>query len=224
MIQTLKAILFDHDGTLVDSEPTHFQLWVEVLRPYQVALTEELYKKHYAGMPTAANAVDINARFQLNVDALILAQAKNTVTREFLSTHAFPLMPEALEAIGFFKSHGLKLAVVTGANRVGIEATLRHYSLAHHFATVVSSDDTAKSKPAPDCYLLALQRLGLEAAECIAIEDTEHGLAAAFAAGVTCAAVPTPMSQHHDFSKAQASFSSLMAVARWCESQNTWPT
>ena len=81
---------------------------------------------------------------------------------------------------------------------------MRAHGLASHFAVVVSVDDVRHSKPAPDCYLLAIERLGLPAADCIAIEDTEHGVAAAAGAGISCLALPTAMSRHHDFTQAAA--------------------
>ena len=215
----IKAILFDHDGTLVDSEPTHFQLWAEVLRPYQVSLSEEQYKLHYAGVPTVANAIDIAKRFDLRVNSSILASAKNAATREFLSRSAFPLMPGAQESIEFFISCGLQLAIVTGAGRFGVDATLRAHALGTCFATVVSGDDVRNSKPAPDCYVLAMQRLALNPTECVAIEDTEHGVAAARSAGIACLAVPTPMSEHHCFASAQGTFGSLWEAAQWAASK-----
>ena len=71
------------------------------------------------------------------------------------------------------------------------------------------------SKPSPDCYLLAVANLGLEPEDCVAIEDTEHGVAAAAAAGVACLAVPNEMSKHHDFSRATQVFSDLVSAAAW---------
>lgn len=70
--------------------------------------------------------------------------------------------------------------------------------------TVVTGNDVPHSKPAPDVYLLALQRLGLTAAQCLAVEDTQHGVAAATAAGLRCVAVPTALSAHHRFDQAHA--------------------
>jgi len=98
----------------------------------------------------------------------------------------------------------LKLGVVTGANAQGVRATLEAHGLAHRFCISISGDDVVNSKPAPDCYLLAARRLGLDPGECLAIEDTEHGLRAALGAGMPCLALPTAMSQHHDFSGALA--------------------
>lgn len=211
----LRAILFDHDGTLVDSEPVHFRMWTTVLARYGVSLSEEQYKTHYAGVPTRANAVDLVQRFKLGEEPATLAHAKNLATRDFLLHEAFPLMPGVNEAVAEFRSAGLKLAVVTGAGSNGVHATLDANDLRRHFATVVSGDDVRASKPAPDCYLLALEKLGLHAADCLAIEDTQHGLEAASGAGIRCLAVPTPMSKHHNFQRATALLDSMHGAAAY---------
>jgi HAD superfamily hydrolase (TIGR01509 family) len=208
----LRAILFDHDGTLVDSEPVHFALWNTVLAKYRVHITEQHYKARHAGLPTRANAEDLAARFRLPVASAALAAEKNAATVAYLAHHAFPLMPGVVEAIGEFSALGLKLAVVTGANANGIRATLRAHALESRFCLTVSGDDVRHSKPAPDCYLFALERLGLRADECIAIEDTEHGLQAAAQAGIECIAAPTEMSRHHDFSRAAAVVKDMTAA------------
>ena len=193
-------------------------MWEEVLKPYQVHLSEDQYKLYYAGVPTGANALDIVKRFDLQVSPSVLASAKNAATRKFLSKNAFPLMAGVQESIAFFRSRGLKLAIVTGAGRFGVDATIRAHALDNCFATIVSGDDVRNSKPAPDCYLLAMQHLALNPGECIAIEDTEHGVAAASSAGVTCLAVPTSMSEHHCFASAAGIFRGLREAAHWVES------
>ncbi|MFC3853613.1 HAD family hydrolase [Salinispirillum marinum] len=200
----LRAILFDHDGTLVNSEPIHFDLWVTVLSRYGISLTEQQYKEHYAGVPTNANAIDVVRRFQIDVTPEAIAEEKNAATREFLRGNSFPLMNGALDAIMDFRERGLTLGIVTGAGFEGVDATLRANDLGSVFSAVVSGDDVSLSKPAPDCYLLAMKKLGVQASECVAIEDTQHGLKAAHAAGIRCLAVPTPMSMHHDFGDALA--------------------
>jgi len=211
----IKAIFFDHDGTLVDSEPIHYQLWRDVLAAHGVALSESLYRDCYAGIPTADNAVDLVARFAIDASPAALAEAKNLATRRFLAQHAFPLMPGVRDAVAQFHGAGMRLAIVTGAGADGVQTTMRQHSLTEFFETVVSGDDVGNSKPAPDCYLLAVSRLGLLPSECIAIEDTEHGVCSASAAGVACLAVPNEMSRNHDFSQATAVFDDLAAAASW---------
>ena len=211
----IKAIFFDHDGTLVDSEPIHYQLWRDVMAAHGVALAESLYRDCYAGIPTADNAVDLVARFALDATPTALAEAKNLATRRFLEQRAFPLMPGVRAALAQFQRAGMRQAIVTGAGSDGVRTTLRQHSLGDFFETFVSGDDVANSKPAPDCYLFAVRRLGLSPSECVAIEDTEHGVNSAAAAGVRCLAVPNDLSRQHDFGQASAVFADLAAAACW---------
>lgn len=212
---SLQALLFDHDGTLVDSEPLHHQFWVQALQPLGVHLSEEEYRLHDAGLPTSTNAVKMVARYQLDLDPAALAAAKHQAEADFLAKHAFPLMPGALEVLHSCQALGLRLALVTGSGRAGIAATLRVYGLESLFSAVVTREDVTHSKPAPDPYLLALQRLQLSAAQTLALEDTEHGVAAATAAGIRCVAIPNAMSQHHNFALAHSVQPSLNAAWAW---------
>ncbi|MDO9025646.1 HAD family phosphatase [Zwartia sp.] len=217
----LRAILFDHDGTLVDSEPIHYRLWTEVLNRYGVALTEEVFNTECAGMPTLTNATDLIKRYNLNLSAQQLAEEKHAVTNEFLADNAYPLMRGVNEAVHALLEAGLTLAIVTGANHHSVHATVRSYPFGKHFSFVISADDVEASKPAPDCYLLALDRLGLKAEECLAIEDTEHGLKAATQAGIPCLALPTSLSANHNFESATAVLEGMLEAVEYIRRQLT---
>jgi HAD superfamily hydrolase (TIGR01509 family) len=213
------AVLFDHDGTLVDSEGQHFALWNQVLAPYGFALTLAQYKDFYAGVPTDANARDLVERFGVSEAPEVLARLKNESAQAYLQTSAFPLMSGVRPSIAQLQAAHLRMGVVTGARAYAINATLRSHDLAAAFETVVSADDVVHSKPAPDCYLLALQRMGLAAQDVVAFEDTEHGVAAAIAAGLACVAIPTEMSANHDFSAATVTLPSMQDAVRWVLAQ-----
>lgn len=210
-----QAALLDHDGTLVESEGQHLALWNEVLEPYGFALTLAQYQDFYAGVPTDANAVDLVERFGVPEAPEVLARLKNARSQAYLQTAAFPLMPGVRESISRLRAAQLRLGVVTGARGYAIHATLRSHALAVAFETVVSADDVLRSKPAPDCYLLALQRMGVQPGHAVAFEDTEHGVAAAVAAGLACVAIPTEMSAGHDFSAATVTVPSMLDAVRW---------
>lgn len=172
----------------------------------------------FAGMPTIDNAQDLVARFQLKATVDELVAKKLEIAQVYLENKAFPLMAGAQDILDYFQQQPtLQQAIVTGAGASIVNATVRSYQLAPYFATIVSCDDVARSKPAPDGYLLALERLGLKAAECIAIEDTEHGVAVAVAAGIACLAIPNTQSQSHDFSKATAVLANLAAAQVWIQ-------
>ncbi len=90
-----------------------------------------------------------------------------------------------------------------------MERTLSLYGFEDYFSTVVAVEDVANSKPAPDCYLKALEEIGVAAGDAMAVEDTQHGLEAATSAGLRCVVIPTELSVNHDFSTASRVYSSL---------------
>ena len=213
---TIKAILFDHDGTLVDSEPLHYKMWETILDSYGIALEIEEYKQHYAGIPTTSNAARIIHNYpSLATTASALVTAKNSATQAFLSREAFPLTVGAKEALDYFLEKNLKIAIVTGAGVDGVKATIRSHNLQGHVKAVISGDDVECSKPAPDCYLLATQRLRVDSFECIAIEDTENGVNAAAKANIPCVVVSSSMSKHHDFRNAIKVLGNLNEATDW---------
>ncbi len=211
----IKAILFDHDGTLVDSETIHFEIWQELLKKYNVLLPEANYKTYHSGTPTPRNAEILVEQFNLSVSPIDLAKDKNRDTNIFLETSKFPLMPFVKDTIKYFHGLDLKLGVVTGAGRYGVDSTLKGHKLEKYFDVVSTSENVVNSKPDPAVYLFALKQLGISAEEAIAIEDTENGIKSAKAAGLICCAVKNEYSTSHDFSKADAIFENMDDAKVW---------
>lgn len=217
----LKAILFDHDGTLVDSERTHFQLWKELLMKHSVELTEQSYKEHHSGTPTPKNAEILIKQHALTIPLHELAAEKEDTTHVFLKNNTFPLMPHAKETIQYFHSKGIMLGVVTGAGKFGVLSTLKGYQLEQYFSVITTGEDVPHSKPDPAVYLLAMQKLGVNSDECIAIEDTENGIKSALAAGLKCCAVRNDYSKNHNLSEATVILNSLNEAKDWIIKQIT---
>lgn len=184
----ISTILFDFDGTLVDSEPLHFMMWQQVLSQYAFDFTLEQYQTYYAGMPTTGNAYDLVERFGVQADPLTLIQQKKAATKAFVDSHAFPLMLAVPEILEQLSAAGFQLGVVTGAARKTVMNTLSTHGLVDLFQVIISGEDVENNKPAPDCYLHALNQLGILANQAIAIEDSELGVGAAVNAGIYCRA------------------------------------
>jgi HAD superfamily hydrolase (TIGR01509 family) len=218
---SIKAILFDHDGTLVNSEGIHHSIWQQLLAGYGLELTDAEYKAYFVGVPSKESAVALVQRRGIAVDAAQLLVQKETLTKAYLKQQAFPLMPGAAEAVTAALAMGLKLGIVTGAGPDGLQATLCHYMWTHSFDVTVSADDVQRSKPAPDVYLLALSKLGFQSHEAIAVEDTATGVQSARAAGLPCVAVPHAHSAHQDFSAASYVAVSLADAMVWLKTQRT---
>ena len=216
MSGVVRAVLFDHDGTLVDSELTHYRMWANVLQPHGIAFTLDEYIEHHVGVPTPGNAARILSDYpSLPLTAADLVQAKQAATRAFLATNAFPLMPDARETLQYFAARGVQTGIVSGAAARVVASTVASHRLDELVSVVVSGHDVAANKPAPDCYRFAMRKLGVEPAECVAVEDTESGVAAAVAAGITCIAIASAMSKTHDFRHAAATVANLSEARAW---------
>ena len=215
-LNSVRAVLFDHDGTIVQSELTHYRMWADILRPHNVDFSLAEYVAHHVGVPTPGNAARILADYpSLPLTATDLVRAKQAATQAFLATDAFPLMPDARETLQYLVDKGLQTAIVSGAAGAVVAGTVASHRLEKYVSTVVSGHDVAANKPAPDCYLLATQKLRVDPAECIAVEDTESGVAAAVAAGIRCIAIASPLSKNHDFTQAAAIVTNLREVREW---------
>ena len=212
---TIKAVLFDHDGTIVDSEAIHFRLWDELLTSYGIPFPLSDFETRFVGLPSAQIAAHIVSDYKSPVDAETLFRKKSAMIQDYLVDNAFPLIDDALAVFQSLKAAGFTLGVVTGAPRLNIDSTIAAYDLATYFDTVVCGDDVLNNKPAADPYVLATKRLGLTPEQCIAIEDSETGLQAAVSAGMRCLTVETALTPHHDLQKSECHCKNLTEANAW---------
>jgi HAD superfamily hydrolase (TIGR01509 family) len=212
--QSFKAVFFDHDGTLVDSESVHMAIWQEVLARHSAILSNKFYADQCAGVPTSQTAELFVEKFQLRLTPTELIKTKREAEALRLAKNPYPLMPHAREIVTLFAKQQKILAVVTGAPIHAAQHSLNAHGLNLLIPRIFSGQETSRNKPAPDCYLLAMEQLGLLPHECIAFEDTEAGLEAATGANITCYAIPHTLSKGQNFSKATAVFESFDEASR----------
>lgn len=187
----IKAIIFDHDGTLVDSEPVHLSLWQDALRPFDCSIDAEDYSRNLSGHPTIKSAHWLVERFSLPITPETLFETKQQGLYNWLSQKAFPLMPDALNVVRGLHEKRVPLAVASGAGRVEVTRSLTFHGLMDYFPFVTTRDDAARNKPAPDIYLRAAELLEVAPEHCLAIEDSDSGQQSATAAGMHCLRLPT---------------------------------
>ncbi len=195
-MQKLKAVLFDLDGTLIDSEYFHYQCWMEILNKFGLSMPYEEWIKTYAGHPLPANCKRIKETFKLDMPLDELIDWRERLSQEGFSSKDINLMPYAAEALEYFKSKGLKIALVTASPRDNVKLIFERNGLGHYFDVMITRTDVAISKPDPESYLKACEQLGVEKEACLAFEDTLNGLRAAKAAGITCYAIQFDDTQH----------------------------
>jgi len=186
----LRAIVFDFDGVIANSEPLHFRAYREVLRAVGVDLTESDYYGKYLGYDDVGAFGAIAADSGLDWDRRHISELvrHKATTLEQLERHGAVLFPGAEAAIRVAAA-ACPIAIASGALGAEIRRVLDRARLTESFTAIVAAEDTPASKPAPDPYLRALMLLSrthgpLRADECVALEDSEWGLQSARAAGL----------------------------------------
>jgi HAD superfamily hydrolase (TIGR01509 family) len=182
----IRAIIFDHDGTLVNSEPVHWKCWNNVLNTYGHQLSQLDYKKFLSGIPSLTSANWLVGKFTLDASPESLLATKQKHLNKFLSGGAYPLMPQVIPLLEDLKSRGIAVGVASGADRTEVEHSLKFHGIDHYFRAVATKNEVKNNKPAPDVYLHAAMQLGVPPSECIAIEDSDNGEQSARAANMFC--------------------------------------
>lgn len=175
-----RALVFDFDGTLADTMPLHWRAWQGVLRRHGLSFSEERFYA-WGGVPARDIIRRLAEEQGLSVDASAVAKEKAEAYLELLA-EVRPIEP--VLAIARAHRGRLPMAIATGGRRWVVERVLTHLGIGDWFKALVCSEDVRRQKPAPDLFLEAARRLGVEPAACCGFEDTELGLAAIRAAGM----------------------------------------
>ncbi len=182
------AYLFDCDGTIVDSMPLHYVAWKTVLAEWGCKFDEELFYS-WGGMPVAEIIAALNVLEGLTMPADEIARRKEGMYYNILPD--LKAVPEVLEHIHM--SHGkIPFAVVSGSTRDSVTRSLETLGILDRFETLVCAGDYTKSKPDPEPFLIAAERLGVKPEDCLVFEDTDMGIQAATAAGMASVKVLQP--------------------------------
>lgn len=183
------AYLFDCDGTIVDSMPLHFVAWQTALAEWNCPFPEDLFYS-WGGKTVPEIITTLNVMHRLNMPVESLGIRKENLYFDLLPT--LKAVPEVLAHIDLHYGR-IPFGVVSGSHRESVIRSLTTVGLLDRFHTIVAAEDYAQSKPAPDGFLLAAERLGVMPEDCLVFEDTFLGLQAAEAAGMASVLVPSPM-------------------------------
>jgi HAD superfamily hydrolase (TIGR01509 family) len=186
-----EAVIFDCDGTLVDSMPAHFDAWCEALALYGAGgvFKEDVFFA-MGGRPTLDIVVELNDEYNLRLDPVAVAQAKRECFLKRL--HTVTLIDEVAQFAERLRGR-VPMAIATGGSRHVIEKTLKIVGVSDWFDEVVTADDVSEGKPAPDIFLKAAHLLGVDPTKCLALEDAPAGILAAQRAGMQVIAIPCPL-------------------------------
>jgi len=208
---SVRALVFDFDGLILDTETPEFLAWQEVFSAHGGSLTTADWAHVIGSMDSGWDpAVELGR------------QTGRTYTREELRARWKPrqvellgletVRPGVLELLKEARLRGIGLGVASSSPRWWVQGNLERLGIFGSFDVVATGDEVPRTKPDPAVYLLALERLGVPAGEALALEDSPNGVRAAQAAGMRCVAVPNDVSRHLDLSAADAVLGSLSGL------------
>jgi beta-phosphoglucomutase family hydrolase len=176
----VRGLVFDCDGTIADTMPLHYRAWVQALSEHRADFPEAMFYE-MAGIPTVRIIEILNERHGYNIPVQQAADHKESLYVSLVD-QVEPIEP----VVQLVKAYAgrLPMAVATGATRAICSKTLNSLHLLEHFRAIVTADDVANGKPAPDIFIEAARRLDVSPTECYAFEDADLGLQAARAAGM----------------------------------------
>jgi len=220
----IRAVLFDMDGLIVDTEPIHFKAFRAYMARHGIEMPESMMPQ-FLGYTEEDNLRDLKAEYELDTPLEEMVADRGAVYLDLIRSEPLKVLPGFWDLSAEVRRRGLKQAVVSSANGRQVEIVLGRLfeerpgdeSPASHFDAIVTGDDIENNKPAPDIYLLGAERVGIHPAECLAFEDTPPGVQAAASAGCTVVAVPNEYSRGLQFPGARAEIESLGDSAHYLD-------
>lgn len=193
----MKAVIFDFDGLILDTESAWFQAYHTIYAEHEVVLPIDLWVK---GVGTY-NAFDPHKHLE---QALGQSLSKEELEQRFQTNfkgilQGTELREGVVQYLESAREMGLRIGLASSSPNYWVEGYLNDYGIRHYFETLCTSDDVQHVKPDPELYLLALKRLEVEAKDAVAFEDSSHGAHAAVQAGVTCVIVPNSVTKLGEF-------------------------
>ncbi len=188
-IKQVKGVLFDLDGTLMDSEPLHFDSWKELLSGYGVALSHGNYLQSFAGVSIAENVKRLMNSIPIAEPIDVVMARREELYMRRLTSEPVRLMPFAAEILAWFKLARVPAGLVTSSSSREVALILSTGALPDIFKVVITRDDVDNYKPHPEPYEKASRLMGLRPEEYLVFEDTLSGVLAAKKAGLFCIGV-----------------------------------
>ncbi|GAA4977117.1 HAD family phosphatase [Algibacter aquimarinus] len=198
----IKAVIFDMDGVIIDSEPLHRYAYNEMFKDVNIEVSDTLYES-FTGQSTINICKKLCDLFQLKETPQYLVSLKRKhYEYVFDNDKDFDLIDGVLDLIKDYHANGLTLVLGSSASMPGIKRIFKRFNLNQYFKAKLSGADLKASKPHPEIFIKAAEASGFKRSECIVIEDSTNGVKAAYAAGIFCIGYNSLYSKNQDYSKA----------------------
>ena len=210
------AVIFDMDGTLIDSESADFEACQMLYGELGATLTLEHWANKVVGRLDGYDHLFAELVRESN-NGLVVADLWRRLHELWdITTQHISLMPGVDRLLPDLHADGVTLAVASASDRQWVSRWLTHFNLTPYFQTIATGDDITHNKPAPDIYHFTATQLGVQPERCLAFEDSVAGVQSAKSAGMTVIAVSSPIAQSFDFSRADHLISGLDSItAAW---------
>ncbi len=205
---SIRAIVFDFDGLILDTETPMRASWLEIFAKHEMNVSDTQWASLLgasADPPEAYELLEKHLGKPVDREAL----HRERLAREVELLASEQVLPGVRELVREAHAAALCLGVASSSEHAWVEKLLDQHQLLEAFDTIVCAEDVARTKPAADLFLKALERLSVAPEEAIAFEDSEHGVRAAKAAGIFCIAVPNGVTQCLPFDEADRVISSI---------------
>ena len=199
----MKAVIFDMDGVLVDSQPYHFKADIDTMAEYGVIKDQKFYEA-FAGTLTSDRMRILKDLFKLDIPVEEMVKKREDMILEIMAREDIKPVSGIPEFLKSIKNRGLKTAVASSSGYDLIGLILSRLGISEYFDSITSGNDVKRGKPDPDVFLLAAERIGAEPSECLVVEDSENGVRAAKAAGMTALGYVNPTSGNQCLDMADA--------------------
>jgi HAD superfamily hydrolase (TIGR01509 family) len=203
----LKALIFDFDGTILDTETPEFENWQRLYRDFENELEVADWGRGIGTWGAFDPWAHLEAKLGYALDRDAIHASQRPLLLEALKTQ--PILPGVHDLLLEAKQQGFKLAIASSSDIDWVRGWTDHLGILELFDAFATRYEVEHVKPDPALYALALNKLGLEASEAIAIEDSPNGARAALAAGLTCVVVPNPVTRTLEFPEGVHRFETL---------------
>lgn len=195
----IKALIFDFDGLILDTETPEFESWREIYREFDQDLSMEMWGQIVGGVAASSFRPYPYLETLTGRDLAPLNLSARAAAQSLARIHALPPLPGVLEMLNAAQQAGLRLAVASSSRHRWVDEHLTRLGLYPFFETIQCADDVSRTKPEPDLYLAALAALGVSPLEAIAFEDSPNGVRAARSAGLFVITIPNQVTAQLTF-------------------------
>lgn len=202
----IKAVIFDRDGMIINSEKTHVECVVKAFKEFGIEISEE-EKEYIVGRHTKDYMAHFMKKYSFPEEDFFKTQ-RECFYKLYNTIELFP------DTIALIKELSKKypLGLTTNGSRMSTDLLINRAKLQGLFKAIVTSDDYSKRKPDPEPYSVTAKKLKFKPEECVVIEDSSVGVESAKRAGMKCIAVPNEYTKHQDFSKADLVVDSVTKI------------